>query len=360
MEAHRTGVKVANIVGTRPEFIQVEPVFRELARRHTPILVHTGQHYDRTMSESILSSLKLSRPQYDLGVGSGSHALQTAQTLERLEPVLDKEQPDCVLVYGDTNSTLAGALTAAKMEIPVAHVEAGMRSYDRRMPEELNRIVVDHLSNLLFCPTRTSAQNLRKEGLRKGIRFVGDVMFDSALRWARVARRLNVAGKLGLPPKPYLLMTLHRPSNVDNPRFLQRILRVVARIDRPVVFPIHPRTKVSFRKTRTFERPPPNLKIVDPLDYTEFLSLLMESEMVLTDSGGVQKQAYFFGVPCVTLRRETEWTETVAEGWNAIVGTSSRSILAAVRNFRPRGRRPKVFGDGHASSRIVRALEERF
>lgn len=303
-----------------------------------------------------MASLR-TRPDHSLGVGSESHALQTARVMQRIEPVFRQEDPDCVIVYGDTNSTLAGAITAAKIGVWVAHSEAGMRSFNRSMPEELNRIVVDHLSNILLCPTRTSVANLRKEGIVRRVGLVGDVMYDSALAWGPVARRRRMAARLGLSPQQYLLLTLHRPANVDDPTVLSRILGATGRFGQDVVFPVHPRTKHKLRAARLLRKVPPNVRLIEPLDYLDFLALLMESHKVLTDSGGVQKQAYFFGVPCITLRRETEWVETVASGWNVLVGTNQRSILAAVRRFEPAGPRPKHYGSGNAASRVVTFLE---
>ena len=336
----------------------MEPVLRALSRSHEAILVHTGQHYDPTMSAMILRSLKLRRPHATLGVGSGSHATQTARIVERLEPILARRRPHAVLVFGDTNSTLAGALTASKMEIPVAHVEAGLRSYNRAMPEELNRIVVDHLSDLLFCPTAAAVSNLRREGLRKGVHRVGDVMLDSARAWGSAVRRRHVARALGLRKGRYLLLTLHRPGNVDDPATLSRILRAVGRLGETVLFPVHPRTRTRLRRARLGSTASA-LRMVEPLNYLDFLSALMDSSKVLTDSGGVQKQAYFFGVPCITLREETEWVETVRSGWNTLVGTRPGAIARAVREVSPAGRRPQFYGDGHAAENILKALEAR-
>src|SRR5256885_9226114 len=262
--------------------------------------------------------------------------------MERLGPVLEKERPDCALVFGDTNSTLAAALTASKLGIPLAHVEAGLRSYNRSMPEELTRITVDHLSDFLFCPTANSVRNLRKEGIRRGVHLVGDVMYDSARHWHRAARARDLPRRLGLEREAYLLLTLHRPGNVDDPRVLSRVLRTVSRFDRTVLFPIHPRTRARIRHAFDGQRLPRNLRIVDPLGYLDFLSALMDSEKVLTDSGGVQKQAYFFRIPCITLRRETEWVETVETGWNTLVGTDTRALVRAVRNVEPARRHPDL------------------
>lgn len=350
-------VKLISVAGTRPEFVQAEALIHALAKKHKSVLVNTGQHYDVAMSQLVRRSLALPRPQYTLGVGSGTHAAQTARIMERIEPVLLKEQPDCVLVYGDTNSTLAGALTAAKMDLPMAHLEAGLRSHNREMPEEVNRVVVDHLAQNLFCPTRTSVRNLRKEGIVRGVHRVGDIMYDSAQRWKREALRLDYAGKIGLHRKEYLLMTLHRPSNVDDPDSLVRILRAVAEIEKPVLFPVHPRTSARLRALGYPGNRETNIRFVEPLSYLDFLSALESSCKVLTDSGGVQKQAYFFGVPCITIRTETEWVETVESGWNTLVGTDGKKILRAALDSTPRGRRSPLYGDGRAAEKVVRILE---
>jgi UDP-N-acetylglucosamine 2-epimerase (non-hydrolysing) len=302
-------------------------------------------------------TLRIPEPDYNLGVGSGSHAKQTAAIIQRTGEVLEKEKVGCVVVYGDTNSTLGGTIAASKMGIPVAHVEAGMRSYNRTMPEELNRVAVDHLSDLRFCPTQTGVTNLRREGITEGVHLVGDVMFDSLVQWRGVIRSRKAYAKLGLGRGQYLLMTLHRPSNVDDPKILLRIIRALGQVGHDVVFPVHPRTRASLRMHGSFERFPKNFVTLSPLDYVEFLSLLSTSGKVLTDAGGVQKQAYFLGIPCVTLREETEWVETVQAGWNLLVGSRPEALVTAVRMFRPTGTRPRVFGNGHASTRIVRILK---
>lgn len=350
-------MKIAIIAGTRPEFVQAEPLLRTISRRHITLFIHTGQHYDRNMSELFIRSVGLRKPQFVLGVGSASHAEQTAKVMERLGPLLEKERPDCALVFGDTNSTLAAALTATKLGIPLGHVEAGLRSFNRSMPEEVNRITVDHLSDFLFCPTAASVRNLRIEGIRRGVHRVGDVMYDSARHWRRAAHERDLPRRLSLDRQGYLLLTLHRPGNVDDRQVLSRILRTVSRFDRPVLFPIHPRTRARIRHESDGQRLPRNLRIVDPLGYLDFLSALMDSEKVLTDSGGVQKQAYFFRIPCITLRRETEWVETVETGWNTLVGTDPRALLRAVRNFEPARRHPDLYGNGQAAARILKVLE---
>jgi UDP-GlcNAc3NAcA epimerase len=320
-------------------------------------LVHTGQHYDDDMSAIFFRDLELPEPDYNLGVGSGPHGWQTGQMLIRLEEVMQKERPDWVLVYGDTNSTLAGALAACKLRIPLAHVEAGVRSFNREMPEEHNRVLTDHCSDLLFCPTQTAVDNLMREGIRNGVHLVGDTMYDAVLQFAEIARqRSMILQYLGLKPKSYLLATVHRPYNTDNPENLRNILAAFAEIEEPIIFPVHPRTRHKINELNLLNSKSDNLKLINPVGYLDMLLLEKNARMILTDSGGMQKEAYFFGVPCVTLRPETEWIETVEMGWNILVGASRNKILEAVRNFRPTGNHPSFFGDGNASLKIVDIL----
>jgi UDP-N-acetylglucosamine 2-epimerase len=351
-------VKILSIVGARPQFIKAAPVSREIRLHNEEVLVHTGQHYDENMSEVFFETLDIPRPDYNLGVGSGSHGVQTAEMLKGLEAVFDKESPDLALVYGDTNSTLAGALVASKGRVALAHVEAGLRSYNRAMPEEVNRVVTDHLSTLLFCPTQTAADNLHREGITSGVHLVGDVMYDVALQSAQAARSRSIVPDLGLRPGDYLLVTLHRPQNVDDPETLGRIVRALEACGRTVVFPVHPRTRKALEAGGLWGRLASAVKAIEPVDYLDFIALLLRSSKVVTDSGGVQKEAYFFGVPCVTLRDETEWIETVEDGWNAVVGTETEDVLHAIANFNPSGTKAKSFGDGHAAERISRILEK--
>jgi len=351
-------VKIASVVGARPQFIKAAPVSRQIRLHNQEVLVHTGQHYDENMSDVFFEALEIPRPDYNLGVGSGSHADQTAEMMKGLESVFEKEEPDVILVYGDTNSTLAGALVAAKMHIPTAHVEAGLRSYNRTMPEEINRVVADHLSSLLFCPTQTAVDNLRREGITKGVHLVGDVMYDVALASAQAARSRDIVSRLGLQPGNYILTTVHRPANVDDRETLGGIVRALEDCGRTILFPVHPRTRKSLEAFGLWEGLATKVRAIDPVDYLDFLALLMKAAKVVTDSGGVQKEAYFFGVPCITLRDETEWIETVEDGWNAVVGTHGEDIVHAIANFNPTGTKAKSFGDGHAADRIARILEK--
>lgn len=344
--------KVVTVVGARPQFVKAAPVCVQLRQVLREVLVNTGQHYDYAMAEIFFRELGLPAPDYNLGIGSGSHGEQTGRMLAAVEQVLMQEQPDWVLVYGDTNSTLAGALAAAKLHIPVAHVEAGLRSFNRRMPEEINRVLTDHLSQLLFAPTVAAVENLAAEGITRGVHQVGDVMYDAQL--AALARIDPAARRraLGLTPGEYYLLTLHRPQNVDDPATLQTLLATVAQLDLPAVFPVHPRTRARLGEAVGSAG---QLCLLEPVGYLDMLALEQGARVVLTDSGGVQKEAYLLGVPCVTLREETEWVETVAVGWNTLAGSDPQRILAAVAaaRQRPADPSPQFFGDGHAAERIA-------
>jgi len=343
------------IVGARPQFIKAAPVSRVLRRQHDEFLLHTGQHYDDEMSDLFFRQLQIPAPDQNLEVGSGRHGAQTGAMLAGIESVAMDQRPDWLIVYGDTNSTLAAALVGAKLHIPVAHVEAGLRSFDRRMPEEVNRVVADHVATLLLCPTETAVRNLEREGITSGVSMVGDVMFDAFQQNVQVAQKSSgILADLGLAPNGYHLLTVHRAENVDQPDLLEAILRGVADSGRRVIFPVHPRTRAVLKSTALTV--PGNVTLIDPVGYLEILVLEENAEAIVTDSGGVQKEAYFAGRPCITLRTTTEWTETVEAGWNVLVGTDSAAIARAMRGFRPEGPRPKLFGDGHAAERVVEAL----
>ena len=349
-------MRVVTIVGARPQFIKAAPFSRALRQRHDEILVHTGQHYDPQMSDVFFEELALPRPDHHLGVGSGAHGAQTGQMLARIEEVLQREKPDRVVVYGDTNSTLAGALAGAKLHIPVAHVEAGLRSFNRAMPEEVNRVVVDHVSAYLFAPTQTAVDHLAREGVTRGVTLTGDIMCDALLANAAAAReRSDVLRRLALEPGGYVLATVHRASNTDDPALLAEIVDALMLLHEPVILPLHPRTRAALMGTDIEVEPP--VRIIEPVGYLDMLALQAAARVVLTDSGGVQKEAYLLGTPCVTLRDETEWVETLAGGWNVLAGADAERILAAARRPRPQGAPPPVFGDGHAAERMVAALE---
>ena len=354
-------LRIVSVVGARPQFVKAAAMSRAIAahnqgqpaRAVKDVLVHTGQHYDRELSGTQFADLGLDDPVYDLEVGSGSHGIQTGLMLQRIEPVLVAERPDVVVVHGDTNSTLAGALAAAKLGLAVAHVEAGLRSGRRDMAEELNRIVTDHLSTLRFCSSANGAANLAAEGIVAGVEVVGDVMHD-VLRWA-MAEATDAPAIRGLGDGPYALATVHRAENTDDPTRLASIIDGLARLVEgglPVVLPLHPRTA----KVLGSWSPPAGLVVTRPLPYRGVVKLMAGAAVVITDSGGMQKEAYWLGVPCVTLRDETEWVETVAEGWNILAGADADAIVAAATRPPPAGPRTPLYGDGHAADRIVRRL----
>jgi UDP-N-acetylglucosamine 2-epimerase len=328
-------MKLLSVVGARPQFIKAATLCRALrSAQHEEVLVHTGQHYDYAMSEVFFEELGIPAPKYNLGVGSAAHGAQTAQMLAGIEKVLQSELPKGVIVYGDTNSTLAGALAAAKLHIPVIHVEAGLRSFNRRMPEEINRVLTDHLSTLLMCPTQTAIDNLRTEGICNGVFLVGDVMEDGFYEMAERAGGADVLEKIGSAAGEYYLATVHRAENTDDPNRLVSILSAFAALGERVIFPVHPRTRKKITDlvgTIHPLREAKNVQLIDPVGYLEMVALEKHARMILTDSGGVQKEAYWLGVPCVTLREETEWVETVSSGWNRLAGTDTGRILSAAR-----------------------------
>jgi UDP-N-acetylglucosamine 2-epimerase len=374
-------MRITTIVGARPQFIKAAAVSRAIREfnkkkdRIQEILVHTGQHYDYLMDKVFFKELGLPRPDYHLGVGSGSHGRQTGIMLERIESVVQKEKPKLAVVYGDTNSTLAGALAAAKLRIPVAHVEAGLRSYNQNMPEEINRLLTDHLSTLLFCPTDQAVRNLSKEGIKDGgtrtVQNVGDVMYDSILYYSKIAeKRSTILRNLGFETRDetrdtsYYLATLHRAENTDDPKRLKSIFRALNEIGKktPVILPLHPRTKKVMKVHRLFSTFK-NIKFIGPVSYLDMVKLEKNTKAVLTDSGGVQKEAYWLGVPCFTLREETEWVETVRSGRNVLVGTKAEKIMEGVEDFHKKGPltgRAPIFGDGRASEKIVQLLVRHF
>lgn len=349
-------MKIVTVVGARPQFIKAGPVSRELRKRHTEILVHTGQHYDENMSDVFFRELDIPDPAYHLNVGSGTHGVQTAAMLTGIEGILLDEKPDWVLIYGDTNSTLAGALAAAKLHIPVAHVEAGLRSFNRSMPEEINRVMADHISGLLFCPSQAAVDNLRAEGVTEGVHLVGDVMHEALLfAVERSKGRSDVLQRLGLSEKRFLMATVHRAENTDEPVRLSSILSALSQLNEPVIFPVHPRTRKAIGNSG-FKSQVPALRLLDPLGYLDMVRLMSSARMILTDSGGIQKEAYWLGVPCVTLRDETEWVETVAAGWNVLTGADTARIVKAVSRHVVPAARPPLYGDGHAADRMAGIL----
>lgn len=361
-------MKLVDVVGARPQFVKLGPILRVIEQHNQAhpertiheVLVHTGQHYDYEMSKIFFDELELKEPDYHLRVGSGTHAVQTGEMLKRIEEVLLKEKPDMVMVYGDTNSTLAGALAAAKLYFPVAHVEAGLRSFNKRMPEEINRVLTDHISDPLFCPTETAVKNLEREGISQGVHLVGDVMYDSVIHNVKLAeKRSKILLRLKIEPKSYALATVHRAENTDDPGRLRSIFQALDEIARdglPVILPLHPRTR---KQLESWELSFHKLQFIEPVSYLDMLLLEKQARIILTDSGGVQKEAFFSRVPCVTLREETEWVETVTAGWNVLAGTDRQSIIQAFQKMSAvafSGDSPKVFGNRKTGEAIVHLL----
>ncbi len=350
-------MKVVTVVGARPQFIKLAPVSRALRQAgHQEIIVHTGQHYDEKMSGAFFAELEIPPPDYNLEIGSGPHGVQTGQMLAALEETLQRECPSGVLVFGDTNSTLAGALAAVKLRIPVGHVEAGLRSFDRAMPEEINRVVTDHVSSRLYCPTSTAVRHLRDEGVTEGVQLTGDVMYDLLLRMRpRLERRApELLAELGVVADGFTLATVHRAASTDDRETLGRIVEGLGRLESPVIFPVHPRTrKLLDHYSLTLG---PQVRAIEPLGYTDMLALTARAHRVVTDSGGLQKEAFLLETPCVTLRDTTEWPETIEVGWNVLVASDPDALLAAWRAPRPAKPAINPYGEGDAAQRIAASL----
>jgi UDP-GlcNAc3NAcA epimerase len=348
-------MKVVSIVGARPQFVKAAILSEKIRQHGTEILVHTGQHYDDNMSQVFFEELDIPKPEINLGVGGGSHAEQTGKMLIEIENVLLREKPDWCVVYGDTNSTLAGALAASKLNIRVAHVEAGLRSFNRSMPEEINRVLSDHISDALFCPTKTSAAHLKNEGITRGVFVVGDVMGDVFKRLIpKASIKSKVLEKLNITPKSYALATIHRASNTDDALKLESLIATLGNLDRQIIFPIHPRTRIAIQKNRITI--PKSIIVIDPVGYLDMIQLEANADCILTDSGGMQKEAYWVGVRCITLREETEWTETVETGWNRVVGSNPDLITSTFKEWFPQGEHPEIYGDGHSADKVIEIL----
>ncbi len=351
-------MKIATVVGARPQFIKAAALSRELsAHGFANIVIHTGQHYDYGMSRIFFEELDLPEPDVHLGIGSGFQGLQTGRMLEAIEGVLMDSNPDITIVFGDTNTTLAAALAACKIYIPVAHIEAGLRSYNRRMPEEINRVLTDHVSSLLFCPGSNAVENLKREGIIRGVHCVGDIMFDALKHIKDVideSDATRVLSKLNISPGKYLLCTIHRAVNTDDTKKLSGILDALNRLGEPIVFPLHPRTVRAIDKLE--HRFASNVKIIDPVGYRDMLVLEKNARKILTDSGGIQKEAYWLEIPCITLRDETEWPETIEQGWNILVGADTEKIIHAVRDFQPGAAHPTLYGNGDCAESCVQII----
>lgn len=350
-------MKILTVVGTRPNFIKLAPLSKELRKNFEEIIVHTGQHYDIEMSKVFFDQLNIQKPDYNLEVGSGSHAKQIGNIVIRLEKILIKENPSLVIVYGDTNSTLGGALCAAKLGISVCHVESGMRSYDK-IPEEINRVVVDHISDIFFCTTETAVGNLEIEGITKNVFLVGDLMIDALVNHIKIAeKKSNILKELGLRRNVYMLATIHRAENTEDKLKLKSILKGLLSSKENIILPLHPRTKKHLQAYSLIEKiENSNIRIIKPLPYLDMLILEKNSRKIITDSGGVQKEAYFFKVPCITLRTVTEWKETVENGFNTLVGSDSSKIYKAIKNFKISQKYMQFYGKGDASKKIAAIL----
>ena len=351
-------MRLVTVIGNRPQFVKAAAVSRVLREQHEELLVNTGQHYDDELSTIFVTELGVPRPERELRLGNGSNTAQTARMLAELEPILAEAAPDAVLVYGDTNSTLAGALAAAQAGIPIAHVEAGMRSFDRRMPEELNRVLTDHMAQLLLCSSATAIENLAREHAVGERVLVGDVMVDVARTFQPRAVADDIPLRdAGVEPGAYVLVTAHRAGNVDDPVRLQALVDLLLTLPLPVVLPLHPRTGARLDAAGLLDtlQSAEHIRLTPPLGYLAFTALLMRARAMLTDSGGVQKEAYLAGVPCITLRDSTEWVETIASGWNVLVDLDRDAVLAALDRVMP-AERPELYGDGHAAERVVAAL----
>jgi UDP-GlcNAc3NAcA epimerase len=349
-------MKIATIIGARPQFIKAAMVSMEIANRDIieEIIIHTGQHFDKNMSHIFFEEMGIPEPNYNLNIHSLSHGAMTGRQIEGIEEILMKEKPDWILVYGDTNSTLAGALAAAKLHIPVAHVEAGLRSFNRNMPEEINRILCDQVSNLLLCPSETAVENLKNEGITKSVHNVGDVMYDAVLHFGQIAQnKSKILKKLNLESKQYILATVHRQENTDDPTRLKNIFSAFSEAPMSVVIPLHPRTKKKLAENKISLNG--QIKTIDPVGYLDMVALEKNAHIIATDSGGIQKEAYFYGVPCITLRDETEWVELVQLDVNQIVGASSKNIKAAL-DKKTSFKNVEIYGDGKASKKIISIL----
>ena len=349
-------MKIISVVGARPQFIKLAILSKELRENHNEIIIHTGQHYDDNMSRYFFEEMQIAKPDYNLNIGSGSHGKQTAEMLIGLEDIFLHQKPDVVITFGDTNTTLATGLAATKLNIPVAHVEAGLRSHNREMPEEINRILTDHISDYLFAPTLTAMENIKSENLYGKPFLVGDVMYDSLLYYGKIAeQKSRILKNLKLKQKEYILLTLHRPYNVDNIQKLQNIFSALKQTKRFIVLPVHPRSRKMIESTNIII--PENISIIEPLGYLDFIFLQKHSEKIITDSGGIQKEAYLNGIPCITIRPETEWIETVKAGWNVLVGDKKDQLIENCLHFKPSHNRPRYFGDGDSSKKIISILE---
>lgn len=349
-------IKIITILGARPQFIKAAAVSNQFKNSFQEILVHTGQHYDSNMSDVFFEELNIPKPKYQLNVGSGSHGAMTGAMLSEIEKVLLDEKPDFVMVYGDTNSTLAGALAASKLLIPVIHVEAGLRSFNKAMPEEQNRILTDHLSDILFVPTQTAVENLKNEGITEGVHLVGDVMYDGILHFTEIAKhKSGILEQLGVKENEFILCTIHRAENTDDPKRLKAICEGLTESKQNIILPLHPRTQKYLEDYGI--QLGKNICVIEPVGYLDMVRLESAAAKIITDSGGVQKEAFFLGKPCITMRDETEWVETVENGWNVLVGAKREDIVKALVHFQPTTNRKDYFGEGNAVELMISRIQ---
>lgn len=350
-------MKILTVIGARPQFIKAAAVSNKLRKKHNEILVHTGQHYDSNMSDIFFEELEIPKPDYNLEIGSGNHGYQTGKMLISLEEICLNEKPDMILVYGDTNSTLAGALVGSKLLIPVAHIEAGLRSFNKNMPEEQNRILTDHISKYLFVPSNTALDNLKNEGIINGVYNTGDVMFDAInLFKEKAENKSNILSELGLNSKNYILSTIHRAENTNDVNRLSNIIKALNESNENIILPLHPRTKKFIQDYNL--KISDKIMIIEPVGYLDMIKLMNNSKKIVTDSGGIQKEAYFLEIPCITMRDETEWIETVENGWNILVGSDIEKIKDAINNFLPKNKPIMVFGSGNAADIITNIISK--
>ena len=353
-------MKLLTIAGTRPQLVKVASVSRELRKHFTEVLVNTGQHYDYNMAGVFFEQLHIPKPDYDLGVGSMPHGRQTGNMMIKVEEVVEKVKPDAIVVYGDTNSTLAGALVGSKLHIPVMHIEAGLRSYNKKMPEEINRVMTDHISELLFAPTDLAVENLKKESVTTGVHQIGDVMYDAVLYNMSIAEENYSLEKFHLTPKNYILGTIHRAENTDDIDKMTAIINAFVNLDFKVLLPLHPRTRNKLEAYGLLEKlnAASNIIMSEPISYLEMLLLEKNASAIVTDSGGVQKEAYFAKVPCFTLRDETEWVETVEIGWNRLVNPLKENLVDLINSFEEKDYKEELYGDGKAGEKITQLIKE--
>lgn len=354
-------MKIVSIIGARPQFVKAAVVSKEIRKYHNEIIIHTGQHYDNGLSYVFFYQLKIPEPDYNLGIGSGTHAYQTGEMLIGIEKILMQENPDFVLIYGDTNSTISGSLAAVKLHIPIGHVESGLRNFDMSIPEEVNRVVSNHLATFNFAPTITAVNNLKKEGITKNVFLTGDVMYDSLISQMKIAEKKScILKKLQIINEEYIIATIHRPRNTDNIKNLVNIFSAFKNCGKKVIVPLHPRTQKELKKNSLNFQGESNLKITNPLNYFDFLILLKNANKVVTDSGGVQKEAYILKKPCITIYPSTSWIETVEDGWNVLVQPEKNVIINTINNFEPSKKHHNHYGNGDAGKKISQIINDYF